>query len=118
MFTLSYTKNGAPKRHPLGPGETLVGRSPECGLVIDDVSISKRHAVFEVADRHCVLRDLGSRCTTSRTPSMRKRIVTSDSIGSMWMSLAPCLMASPSIEFERRTIGASSDALIKSCFVS
>ena len=25
MFTLSYTKNGAPKRHPLGPGETLVG---------------------------------------------------------------------------------------------
>ena len=27
------------------------GRSPECGLVIDDVSIWKRHVVLEVAGR-------------------------------------------------------------------
>ena len=44
MFTLSYTENGAPKRHPLHEGVTLVGRSPACDLRIDEVSISGRHA--------------------------------------------------------------------------
>jgi hypothetical protein len=39
MFTLSYTKNGAPLRHTLRQGATLVGRSPECDLLMDDVSI-------------------------------------------------------------------------------
>ena len=45
-------------------------------------------------------------------------MVTSSSIGSMWMSLAPCLIARPRIELASRMIGASSDALIRSCFVS
>ena len=66
MFTPSYTENGAPQRRPLRPGETLVGRSPKCDLRIDDVSISRRHAVFEVSDDGCVLRDLGSRNGTHR----------------------------------------------------
>ncbi len=61
MFTLSYTENGAPQRYQLRPGKTLVGRSPECDLLIDDVSISRRHAEFEVSDDGCALKDLGSR---------------------------------------------------------
>ena len=40
MFTLSYTEHDTPQRHQLRPGETLVGRSPECDLLIDDASIS------------------------------------------------------------------------------
>ncbi|TDI22489.1 MAG: FHA domain-containing protein, partial [Acidobacteria bacterium] len=55
MFTLSYTENGAPQRYQLRPGKTLVGRSPECDLLIDDVSISRRHAEFEVSDDGCAL---------------------------------------------------------------
>jgi adenylate cyclase len=61
MFTLSYTENGLPRRHLLRTGETLVGRSPECDLLIDDVSISRRHAAFEVSADRCIVRDLGSR---------------------------------------------------------
>ena len=40
MFTLSYIENGALRPRQLRPGETLVGRSPECDLLIDDASIS------------------------------------------------------------------------------
>ena len=60
MFTLSYMKNGAAVRHTLRQGATLVGRSPECDLLMDDVSISRRHAVFKVSADRCAIRDLGS----------------------------------------------------------
>jgi adenylate cyclase len=66
MFTLSYTENAAPRRYQLRAGQTLVGRAPECDLMIDDASLSRRHAVFEVSDVGCALRDLGSRNGTCR----------------------------------------------------
>ena len=78
MFTLSYTENGAPQRHQLNPGETLVGRSPECDLLIDDVSISRRHAVFEVSANGCALRDLGSRNGTYRNGLVVTRVELDD----------------------------------------
>jgi hypothetical protein len=66
MFTLSYTENAAPRRYQLRAGQTLVGRAPECDLMIDDASLSRRHAVFEVSDVGCALRDLGSLNGTCR----------------------------------------------------
>ncbi|HJN42673.1 MAG: hypothetical protein CL477_14040 [Acidobacteria bacterium] len=78
MFTLSYTESGVARRHPLRPGDTLVGRSPECDLLIDDGSISRRHAIFEVAADQCVLRDLGSRNGTYRNGSTVTRITVTD----------------------------------------
>ena len=43
---------------PLEPDETSVGRSPECDIFLDDVTVSRRHAVvkrsgdrFEIEDR-------------------------------------------------------------------
>ena len=66
MFTLSYTEHDVEKRHALDHGETSVGRSPNCGLVIDDPGISRRHAVFLVKDGRCLVRDVGSRNGTYR----------------------------------------------------
>lgn len=43
------------------PGETVLGRSPECHITIDDPLVSREHAkIFNHGDR-IVLRDLGSR---------------------------------------------------------
>lgn len=78
MFTLNYTENGTPRRHQLCPGETFVGRSPECDLLFDDVSISRRHAVFETSHDGCVLLDLGSRNGTYRNGIAVTRVELAD----------------------------------------
>ena len=61
MFILLYTRDGHTSRHPLRPGDTVVGRAPVCDLPIDDPSISRRHVRFRVHGDHCVLTDLGGR---------------------------------------------------------
>ncbi len=45
----------------LPPGETVLGRSPECHVTIDDPLVSREHAKILVAGDKVVLRDLGSR---------------------------------------------------------
>ena len=61
MFILLYTRDGLTFRHPLRPGDTVVGRAPICDLPIDEPSISRRHVRFRVHGDHCVLTDLGGR---------------------------------------------------------
>lgn len=45
----------------LPPGETVLGRSPECHVTIDDPLVSREHAKILVSGERAVLRDLGSR---------------------------------------------------------
>lgn len=45
----------------LATAETTVGRDASCGITIDDASVSRAHACFDVRDDSVVLRDLGSR---------------------------------------------------------
>jgi hypothetical protein len=39
---------------------TLIGRSPECDVFLDDVTVSRRHAEITVGDAGVTIRDLGS----------------------------------------------------------
>jgi hypothetical protein len=41
-------------------GATLIGRSPDCNLQLDDPTVSRRHAEIRVTDQGCWLEDLGS----------------------------------------------------------
>src|SRR3954468_10780253 len=61
MFTLVYARDGQPIRLTLSAGDTVVGRATVCDCVIDDPSISRRHARFRVHGDHCVVTDLGGR---------------------------------------------------------
>lgn len=45
---------------PLGEGTFLIGRRPECALILQDGSVSGRHAELRVADARVELVDLGS----------------------------------------------------------
>jgi adenylate cyclase len=65
MFSLAYTDAEGPRRHPLKVGETLVGRSAGCDVVIDDGSVSRRQAKLIVAGTCCRLIDLNSTNCTS-----------------------------------------------------
>lgn len=44
----------------LPEGTTRVGRDPDDGIFLDDVTVSRHHAEFEVAEEHLSVRDLGS----------------------------------------------------------
>jgi pSer/pThr/pTyr-binding forkhead associated (FHA) protein len=44
----------------LNAGSTVIGRSAECHLVLDDGLVSRRHAAVTVDGSHVVLEDLGS----------------------------------------------------------
>ena len=61
MFVITYTEEGSPRRAVLPVGETVAGRSPACDIVVEDVSVSRRHAKFMVAADRCTLTDLCSR---------------------------------------------------------
>jgi pSer/pThr/pTyr-binding forkhead associated (FHA) protein len=41
-------------------GRTLIGRSPECEIFLDDVTVSRRHAELERVGDSFTIRDLGS----------------------------------------------------------
>ncbi|MFL5951019.1 MAG: FHA domain-containing protein [Gaiellaceae bacterium] len=41
-------------------GETTVGRSPECGIFLDDVTVSRKHAVLRERDGGFFIEDQGS----------------------------------------------------------
>jgi pSer/pThr/pTyr-binding forkhead associated (FHA) protein len=58
----------------LGDGRTTVGRSPDCEVFLDDVTVSRRHAEI-IGDSHSfTIHDLGS---LNGTFVNRKRIETS-----------------------------------------
>jgi hypothetical protein len=44
----------------LGAGATEVGRSPDCDIFLDDVTVSRRHAVITESSGQFVIEDLGS----------------------------------------------------------
>src|SRR5262249_22765970 len=49
-----------PYVHVLRVGETLIGRTPACDLIINAPSVSRRHARLRVADGRVFVRDADS----------------------------------------------------------
>ena len=41
-------------------GETTVGRSPDCGIFLDDVTVSRQHAILRERDGNYFIEDQGS----------------------------------------------------------
>jgi serine phosphatase RsbU (regulator of sigma subunit) len=61
MIGLKGTIGGKPINWVLGPGKFVVGRASECDFVIEDDTVSRKHAEIVIADDQTVsLRDLGS----------------------------------------------------------
>jgi hypothetical protein len=58
--------------HPEG-AETTIGRSPDCGVFLDDVTVSRKHAVLSSRDGVFTIADQGS---LNGTFVNRKRVET------------------------------------------
>jgi FHA domain-containing protein len=46
--------------HPEEGGQTTIGRSPDCGIFLDDVTVSRKHAVLVNRDGGFYVEDQGS----------------------------------------------------------
>ena len=60
MFALAWIDDGMPNVHVLRVGETLVGRTAACDLIINSPTISRKHARIRVVGDRAFLRDSGS----------------------------------------------------------
>ena len=60
MFALAYIDAGMPHVHVLRVGETLIGRTPACDLIINAPSVSRRHARLRVVGGRVFVRDADS----------------------------------------------------------
>jgi hypothetical protein len=54
---------------------TTIGRSPDCGIFLDDVTVSRRHAILVERDGHYAIEDQGS---LNGTFVNRKRVEAAD----------------------------------------
>jgi sigma-B regulation protein RsbU (phosphoserine phosphatase) len=62
MATLTITQGGQTgKKYELREGESVIGRSPECDVVLDFAAVSRRHAIISLVDDQYWVKDTGSR---------------------------------------------------------
>ena len=64
MLLLRYEEFGQEKSFQLKPGPIVIGRLPSCDLVLNDPSVSRRHATLRFVDGRCLVQDSGSRFGT------------------------------------------------------
>ena len=61
-YMVEYVDGDTEKQQKLAAGTTtVIGRAPTCDLVVNDTSVSRRHAQLSVTDGACTVTDLGSR---------------------------------------------------------
>jgi adenylate cyclase len=60
LFTLSFVEAGMPGAYQLREGETLIGRSAACDLVISAATISRQHARVRLQNGRVTVSDAGS----------------------------------------------------------
>jgi adenylate cyclase len=91
IFKLTYSSGSQTHMFLLPEGDTLVGRSQVCNLVIADPSASRRHARFEVKEGRCFVEDLGSSAGTCKNGEFITRAELRDgdvvSLGQMQFTL-------------------------------
>jgi sigma-B regulation protein RsbU (phosphoserine phosphatase) len=62
MATLTVRQGGdIGKAYELADGESVIGRSPECNVVLDVAAVSRRHAIISHKDDQYWVKDTGSR---------------------------------------------------------
>lgn len=60
-YLLTNDDSASSKRTQLKEGMITIGRHPDCEVVLDDNSVSRRHAAISYADGHYFVEDLNSR---------------------------------------------------------
>ncbi len=65
IFEIAVIAGGNPARIVLESPTSVIGRDPGCTVVLDNLSVSRRHAQITSDDGTATVRDLGSACGTA-----------------------------------------------------
>ncbi|HET9316826.1 MAG TPA: adenylate/guanylate cyclase domain-containing protein [Vicinamibacteria bacterium] len=82
MYRLIYQDGDSPQTHTFSAGEVVIGRSPECQVVLKDFGISRQHARIVVDDEGVRILDLKSKngTTVNGVPVMEAQLKDGDRI--------------------------------------
>jgi adenylate cyclase len=82
MYRLIYQDGESPQTHTFSTGEVVIGRSPECQVVLKDFGISRQHARIVVDDDGVRIMDLKSKngTTVNGVPVMEASLKDGDRI--------------------------------------
>jgi adenylate cyclase len=82
MYRLNYQDGDAPQTYTFSEGEVVIGRSPECQVVLKDFGISRNHAKLIVDEEGVRVQDLKSKNGTqvNGVPIVEARLKDSDRI--------------------------------------
>src|SRR5687768_18503964 len=82
MYRLIYQDGDTPQTHTFNSGEVVIGRSPECQVVLKDFGISRNHAKIVVDEDGVRILDLKSKNGTqvNGVPVVEARLKDGDRI--------------------------------------
>ncbi len=82
MYRLNYQDGEAPQTYTFTTGEVVIGRSPDCQIVLKDFGISRTHARISVSEDGVRITDLKSKNGTqvNGTPVMEAPLKDGDKI--------------------------------------
>ena len=82
MYRLIYQDGESPQTHTFSSGEVVIGRSPECQVVLKDFGISRQHARILVEEDGVRILDLKSKngTTVNGVPVMEAQLKDGDRI--------------------------------------
>ena len=65
VFEVSVIAGGSPLKVVLDSSSAVIGREPGCAVLLDNLSVSRRHAEITTVDGAAWVQDLGSSCGTA-----------------------------------------------------
>ena len=82
MYRLIYQDGDTPQTYPFADGEVVIGRSPDCEVVLKDFGISRNHAKIVVDDEGVRILDLKSKNGTqvNGVPIVEARLKDGDRV--------------------------------------
>jgi adenylate cyclase len=117
MYRLIYQDGDSPQTHTFSTGEVVIGRSPECQVVLKDFGISRQHARIVVDEEGVRIMDLKSKngTTVNGVPVMEASLKDGDRIllGKFQLTFSKSLEGKVVLD-EQRPLSEEAGTIIRS----
>jgi adenylate cyclase len=117
MYRLNYQDGDAPQTYTFSEGEVVIGRSPDCPVVLKDFGISRNHAKLIVDEEGVRIQDLKSKNGTqvNGVPVVEARLKDGDRIllGKFQLTFGKALEAKVELD-EEKPLSEEAGTIIRS----